>query len=85
MVLLSPCELDTTMKMILQMPMWAQRVIYIQGSALKDTDLTRARYVDINLVLINLNFGFLFNTFVFGPQNPNRSFALQLIYFGIVH
>ncbi|GFV49250.1 hypothetical protein TNCV_237841 [Trichonephila clavipes] len=29
--------------MILQVPMWAQRVIYIQGSALKDTDLTRAR------------------------------------------
>ncbi|XP_055925571.1 potassium channel subfamily T member 2-like, partial [Argiope bruennichi] len=42
-VLLSPCELDATMKMILQVPMWAQRVIYIQGSALKDTDLTRAR------------------------------------------
>lgn len=42
-VLLSPCELDTTMKMILQVPLWAQRVIYIQGSALKDTDLTRAR------------------------------------------
>ncbi|GFT69129.1 hypothetical protein NPIL_561591, partial [Nephila pilipes] len=41
-VLLSPCELDATMKMILQVPMWAQRVIYIQGSALKDTDLTRA-------------------------------------------
>ena len=31
------------MKMILQMPMWVQRVIYLQGSALKDTDLTRAR------------------------------------------
>jgi len=42
-VLLSPCELDPTMKMIIQMPMWAQRVIYIQGSALKDADLTRAR------------------------------------------
>lgn len=42
-VLLSPCELDSTMKMILQVPMWAQRVIYLQGSALKDTDLTRAR------------------------------------------
>ncbi|XP_064458746.1 potassium channel subfamily T member 2-like isoform X4 [Ornithodoros turicata] len=42
-VLLSPCEVDSTMKMILQIPMWAQRVIYIQGSALKDTDLTRAR------------------------------------------
>ncbi|KAI1290455.1 Potassium channel subfamily T member 1 [Halotydeus destructor] len=42
-VLLSPCELDTTMRMILQVPMWAQRVIYIQGSALKDTDLIRTR------------------------------------------
>lgn len=31
------------MKIILQVPIWAQRVIYIQGSALKDTDLTRAR------------------------------------------
>lgn len=29
-VLLSPIELDTTMKMILQVPIWAQRVIYIQ-------------------------------------------------------
>ncbi|XP_052746867.1 potassium channel subfamily T member 1 isoform X14 [Bicyclus anynana] len=42
-VLLSPMELDTTMRMILQVPIWAQRVIYIQGSCLKDTDLIRAR------------------------------------------
>ena len=42
-VLLSPMELDPTMKMILQVPMWAQRVIYIQGSCLKDGDLIRAR------------------------------------------
>ncbi|XP_054711041.1 potassium channel subfamily T member 1-like [Uloborus diversus] len=42
-VLLSPTELDATMKMILQVPMWAQRVIYIQGSVLKDFDLARAR------------------------------------------
>lgn len=42
-MLLSPMELDPTMKMILQVPMWAQRVIYIQGSCLKDGDLTRAR------------------------------------------
>ncbi|ERL88866.1 hypothetical protein D910_06248, partial [Dendroctonus ponderosae] len=38
-VLLSPMELDTTMRMILQVPIWAQRVIYIQGSCLKDGDL----------------------------------------------
>lgn len=31
------------MRMILQVPIWAQRVIYIQGSCLKDGDLTRAR------------------------------------------
>jgi potassium channel subfamily T protein 1 len=36
-------ELDTTMRMILQVPIWAQRVIYIQGSCLKDGDLARAR------------------------------------------
>lgn len=28
---------------VLQVPIWAQRVIYIQGSCLKDTDLIRAR------------------------------------------
>lgn len=32
-VLLSPMELDTTMRMILQVPIWAQRVIYIQVSS----------------------------------------------------
>ncbi|GAB6031498.1 hypothetical protein CHUAL_009271 [Chamberlinius hualienensis] len=42
-VLLSPSELDATMRMILQVPLWAQRVIYIQGSCLRDQDLTRAR------------------------------------------
>lgn len=34
------------MRMILQVPMWAQRVIYIQGSCLKDADLARARMND---------------------------------------
>lgn len=33
-VLLSPMELDTTMRMILQVPIWAQRVIYIQVRSL---------------------------------------------------
>ncbi|XP_052673350.1 potassium channel subfamily T member 2-like isoform X7 [Crassostrea angulata] len=45
-VLLSPCDLDPTMKVLLQVPIWAQRVIYIRGSALKDSDLTRARVQD---------------------------------------
>ncbi|KAK2164758.1 hypothetical protein LSH36_59g06011 [Paralvinella palmiformis] len=45
-VLLSPSELDSTMKMLLQVPIWAARVIYIQGSALKDCDLSRCRVQD---------------------------------------
>ncbi|CAG5131454.1 unnamed protein product, partial [Candidula unifasciata] len=51
-VMLSPCELDTTMKMLLQVPLWAQRVIYVQGSALKDTDLTRCRMQDAEACFI---------------------------------
>ncbi|XP_053380951.1 potassium channel subfamily T member 2-like isoform X3 [Mercenaria mercenaria] len=51
-VLLSPCELDPTMKVLLQVPMWAQRVIFIQGSALKDTDLARCRVQDAEACFI---------------------------------
>ncbi|RWS27964.1 potassium channel subfamily T member 2-like protein [Leptotrombidium deliense] len=42
-VLLSPSELDTTTNMILQVPLWAHRVIYIKGSVLNNEDLVRAR------------------------------------------
>lgn len=45
-------ELDTTMRMILQVPIWAQRVIYIQGSCLKDGDLARARMNEAEAVFI---------------------------------
>ncbi|KAJ0183829.1 hypothetical protein K1T71_000252 [Dendrolimus kikuchii] len=51
-VLLSPMELDNTMRMILQVPIWAQRVIYIQGSCLKDTDLIRARMYEAEACFI---------------------------------
>ncbi|KAK3087261.1 hypothetical protein FSP39_003776 [Pinctada imbricata] len=51
-VLLSPCELDSTMKVLLQVPIWAQRVIFIQGSALKDFDLTRCRIQDAEACFI---------------------------------
>ncbi|ESO98909.1 hypothetical protein LOTGIDRAFT_91366, partial [Lottia gigantea] len=51
-VLLSPCELDPTMKMLLQVPLWAQRVIYVQGSALKDADLARCRAQDAEACFI---------------------------------
>jgi potassium channel subfamily T protein 1 len=40
---LSPCELDPSLTVILQSPIWAQRVIYIKGSALNNSDLNRAR------------------------------------------
>lgn len=42
-VLLSPCELDTRMKLLLKIPIWSHRVLYIRGSALKDEDLERAQ------------------------------------------
>lgn len=42
-VLLSPSELDQNLAMILQVPLWAQRLIYIQGSALNRADLNRAQ------------------------------------------
>ncbi|ESN98456.1 hypothetical protein HELRODRAFT_176931 [Helobdella robusta] len=45
-VLLSPSEMDDTLKLILQVPIWAARVIYIRGSALKDSDLSRCRLQD---------------------------------------
>ncbi|KAH3792055.1 hypothetical protein DPMN_145544 [Dreissena polymorpha] len=40
------------MKVLLQVPMWAQRVIFIQGSALKDIDLARCRVQDAEACFI---------------------------------
>ncbi|XP_065124179.1 potassium channel subfamily T member 2 [Paramisgurnus dabryanus] len=42
-VILCPAEMDTKVRQILQIPMWSHRVIYLQGSALKDEDLVRAK------------------------------------------
>ncbi|KAL3989242.1 Calcium-activated BK potassium channel alpha subunit family protein [Acanthocheilonema viteae] len=42
-ILLSPCEMDDRMRMLLKIPMWSTRVLYIRGSALKDDDLERAK------------------------------------------
>ncbi|KHN80504.1 Potassium channel subfamily T member 2 [Toxocara canis] len=42
-ILLSPCEMDDRMRMLLKIPLWTSRVLYIRGSALKDEDLERAR------------------------------------------
>uniref|UniRef100_A0A8C5CCN7 RCK N-terminal domain-containing protein n=1 Tax=Gadus morhua TaxID=8049 RepID=A0A8C5CCN7_GADMO len=40
-VILCPTEIDIQVRRILQIPLWSQRVIYLQGSALKDQDLMR--------------------------------------------
>uniref|UniRef100_A0ACB8F2B6 Potassium channel, sub T, member 2 n=1 Tax=Sphaerodactylus townsendi TaxID=933632 RepID=A0ACB8F2B6_9SAUR len=42
-VILCPTEMDAQVRRVLQIPMWSQRVIYLQGSALKDQDLLRAK------------------------------------------
>lgn len=42
-VILCPAEMDVQVRRILHVPLWAQRVIYLQGSALKDQDLMRAK------------------------------------------
>ncbi|XP_041049600.1 potassium channel subfamily T member 1 [Carcharodon carcharias] len=42
-VILCPTEMDLQVRRVLQIPLWSQRVIYLQGSALKDQDLMRAK------------------------------------------
>ncbi|XP_058148933.2 potassium channel subfamily T member 1, partial [Dasypus novemcinctus] len=42
-VILCPAEMDSQVRRVLQIPLWSQRVIYLQGSALKDQDLLRAK------------------------------------------
>lgn len=43
-VILCPTEMDIQVRRVLQIPLWSQRVIYLQGSALKDQDLMRAKW-----------------------------------------
>ncbi|XP_062873747.1 potassium channel subfamily T member 1-like [Trichomycterus rosablanca] len=45
-VILCPTEIDIQVRRVLQIPLWSQRVIYLQGSALKDQDLMRAKMDD---------------------------------------
>lgn len=51
-VILCPTEMDIQVRRILQIPLWSQRVIYLQGSALKDQDLMRAKWVEAFSYLI---------------------------------
>ncbi|CAM9577800.1 unnamed protein product [Lampetra fluviatilis] len=51
-VVLCPADMDAQVRRLLQVPLWAQRVIYLQGSALKDTDLLRAKMDDAEACFI---------------------------------
>ena len=54
-VILCPSEMDLQVRRVLQIPLWSQRVIYLQGSVLKDQDLLRAKYVAATLKKKTLN------------------------------
>ncbi|XP_062609511.1 potassium channel subfamily T member 2-like isoform X3 [Saccostrea cucullata] len=51
-ILLSSDELNSSMHMILKDPKWANRVIYMRGSALKAADLKRCRMNDADACFI---------------------------------
>ncbi|XP_046724532.1 potassium channel subfamily T member 2 isoform X1 [Silurus meridionalis] len=51
-VILCPCEADSQVRRVLQIPIWSQRVIYLQGSALKNQDLLRAKMDDAEACFI---------------------------------
>ncbi|XP_055872368.1 potassium channel subfamily T member 2-like isoform X3 [Biomphalaria glabrata] len=58
-IMMSSEELDDNMQFILKDPKWANRVLYIRGSALKDIDLKRCRINEAEacFFLINKNCG----------------------------
>uniref|UniRef100_A0A8C1U401 Potassium channel, subfamily T, member 2 n=1 Tax=Cyprinus carpio TaxID=7962 RepID=A0A8C1U401_CYPCA len=51
-IILCPAEQDVAVRRVLRIPMWSHRVIYLQGSALKDQDLTRAKLGDAEACFI---------------------------------
>ncbi|KAK0138310.1 Potassium channel subfamily T member 1 [Merluccius polli] len=51
-VILCPSEMDLQVGRVLQIPLWSQRVIYLQGSVLKDQDLMRAKMDDAEACFI---------------------------------
>ncbi|XP_075772296.1 potassium channel subfamily T member 2-like isoform X9 [Pelodiscus sinensis] len=54
-VILCPTEMDLAVRRVLQIPLWSQRVIFLQGSALKDQDLMRAKMDDAEACFILSN------------------------------
>lgn len=53
-ILLSAAEIETNLRMVLHLPLWSQRVIYINGTPLKDDDLHRARYLLKSIAFMTL-------------------------------
>lgn len=51
-VLMAADAMDVNMQIILKDPKWSQRVVYMRGSALKDTDLKRCRIADAEACFI---------------------------------
>ena len=51
-VLMAADDMDINMQVILKDPKWSQRVVYMRGSVLKDTDLKRCRIADAEAVFI---------------------------------
>ncbi|XP_061658272.1 potassium channel subfamily T member 1 isoform X2 [Syngnathoides biaculeatus] len=51
-VILCPSEMGFQVRRVLQIPLWSQRVIYLQGSVLKDQDLLRAKMDDAEACFI---------------------------------
>uniref|UniRef100_T1JA22 RCK N-terminal domain-containing protein n=1 Tax=Strigamia maritima TaxID=126957 RepID=T1JA22_STRMM len=51
-VILSSSELDIETRQVLLSPIWTQKVVYIKGSSLKDSDLKRARIKEADACFI---------------------------------
>jgi hypothetical protein len=51
-VLMATDTMDGNMQIILKDPKWSQRVVYMRGSAQKDTDLKRCRIAEAEACFI---------------------------------
>uniref|UniRef100_A0A673W7A7 Potassium channel subfamily T member 2-like n=1 Tax=Salmo trutta TaxID=8032 RepID=A0A673W7A7_SALTR len=75
-VILCPAEMDVQVRRVLHVPLWAQRVIYLQGSALKDQDLMRAKMDDAEACFILSN-RFEVDRFAADHQTILRAWAVK--------
>ncbi|XP_051995662.1 potassium channel subfamily T member 2-like [Xyrauchen texanus] len=75
-VILCPAEMDIQVRRVLHIPLWAQRVIYLQGSALKDQDLMRAKMDDAEACFILSN-RFEVDRFAADHQTILRAWAVK--------